>query len=176
MLEKQRHVLESAVQTGRRLRCAFDQYGDRYSHQIELIDGDQSTLVLRSVEDDSTSNSPASGPLQELHVHQQTEGSHALMLVGKAGKNHWSLCVTADAPTNAIIFDAACRVREPVPFLGAVYDKKVASSAICVEVIDIVDGQPATIHNEHDRLIIKATCESKPPATIRWMYHISLSE
>src|SRR5262245_63134211 len=77
--------------------CFFWQ-GDRYGHRINALDGMQSRTLLESIEGNSSDVWPASPPFSHVNVSwiaSDSEQGHVAMLVGAAGKNHWSMCVAA---------------------------------------------------------------------------------
>ncbi len=121
------------------------------------------------------------------------------MLVGRAGKSHWSMSVTADEDTPALIFDVACRLREPPGFLGTTYqlsrtDFQVRPTgsanartaleirptaagrpSLLLKVDEIAGAAPATIEVADDQVIIRAPQPTQPQATVRWKYRLSIS-
>lgn len=90
------------------LELRFRQHGDRQGHSLAWVREGQSTTMLESLEGDDQSAWPPSPPLQQLSIEQRETGDVAL-LVGMAGKSHWSLSVEA-LPDGALRFEAACRL------------------------------------------------------------------
>src|SRR5690606_21760607 len=94
---------------------------DRFAHEIWVADGDDWYPVLLSVEGTPEQSWPASAPLQTLHVETRSEGPLAL-LVGMAGKCHWSASAQLHTARHQVGFELAARVRPPgSPWLGSTY-------------------------------------------------------
>ena len=76
--------------------------GDRLGHRLEWVpNGGADEPVVRLLEsiddiDDggTTDDWPASPPLADWHIEERT-GDRVLMAVGRAGRSHWSVVVTA---------------------------------------------------------------------------------
>jgi hypothetical protein len=117
------------------LRVRFFQTGDRYSHAIDLIDGDETRTLLESVEGADTDIWPPSPPMQHLNVSwiaSDSEQRHVAMLVGGAGSSHWSMCAAVSdwesrpreddgMPKTQLLFEVACRTQKPPVWLGNTY-------------------------------------------------------
>lgn len=81
---------------------------DRHGHAIEAnINGSLVTL-LESIEGDASQAWPTSPALQSLDITELDSGPVAL-LVGMAGRNHWSASYEARTSEEALILDWACR-------------------------------------------------------------------
>jgi hypothetical protein len=93
------------------LRIRFFLQGDRYAHEIWLREGDVWAPVLRSVEGSASDDWPASPPFQSLHIDERSGTRSLALLVGMAGKSHWSASVQLDPAGRQASFDVACRVR-----------------------------------------------------------------
>lgn len=124
----------------------FRRIGDRWEHEIRLVDG----RVWRSVEgpaDGGDPRWPASPPVVELSLVSAAAGP-VLLGVGKAGRSHYSLSVSAcpDEP-DTLLFDIACRIQEPPGWLGSTYSGSAPGEA---------SPLPAAL--------------AQPPATVRWTY------
>ena len=103
------------------LAVTFDRRGDRYGHTICLRAGDRAVDVLHSVEGNADEPWPPSPPLQALQCEARLGGISVALLVGMAGKSHWSLSCQAEPEGSGIAFDVACRVSGKPPHLGSVY-------------------------------------------------------
>ncbi len=103
------------------LQVVFQRHADRYAHQIICTAADGSQIVWASQEGTAEETWPSSPPLQTLHVETRLDGSQAIMLVGMAGRSHWSMSVEADEQHHQILFDVACRISEPPLWLGSSY-------------------------------------------------------
>ncbi|HET6884549.1 MAG TPA: hypothetical protein VFI31_30625, partial [Pirellulales bacterium] len=82
---------------------------DRYRHEVLVFAGKEPLRLLGSVEGTADDDWPASPPLQDLHVEHRGANSRVALLIGRAGRSHWSLSVEADASRGMLLFDAACR-------------------------------------------------------------------
>ncbi len=101
------------------VRLHFAWCGDRYAHCLELTRDGQSLVGLRSLEGADHETWPASPALQQLNLQTSGAGRSCALLLGMAGKNHWSASVETRA--DRLVFDIACRVQEPAGWLGSSY-------------------------------------------------------
>lgn len=126
----------------------FSWAGDRWEHEVVVPDG-RRWRSLEGPEDAAADPRwPASPPLVEVSL--VSAGSRpAILGVGLAGRSHFSLSVVGcpDRP-DTLLFEAACRIVEPAPWLGSTYAHAAGRERIAA-----------------DR-------SSPPPATIRWAYRI----
>lgn len=90
------------------LELRFHQEGDRQAHSLFWIRDGEAVPILRSLEGDDQSVWPPSPPLQQLSIEHRASGDVAL-LVGMAGKSHWSLSVES-LSAGRLRFEAACRL------------------------------------------------------------------
>lgn len=163
------------------LSIEFRRTADRYSHQIFAGQGGQRRLLLESVEGGGDDPWPPSPPLQELHIERQADGRQVALLVGRAGRSHWSLSV--EAFENRLVLDAACRLSAQAEWLGSSY--RPANSA---EIIDDVAtfagglvrilpaaGDAAIIAEDGVVRIHAARQAEAGPRTVRWRYAIEPS-
>jgi hypothetical protein len=158
----------------------FVRAGDRYGHVVETSDGDVLQPVLQSLEGKSDEAWPPSPPLQDLHVESRAGGEQVALLVGGAGRSHWSLSVTLDPTAGAVLFDAACRTSEAPRWLGSSYrllePAAEASLTNCglglgVEILDGLD-QPA-LNRQQATIALPARLTVEAGShTIRWRYRI----
>jgi hypothetical protein len=96
---------------------------DRYLHEIGLADRGGWIPVLTSVEGTASDDWPASPPFQSLNMETRAGGRSLALLVGMAGKSHWSASVELDPTAGRLTFDVACRARsQPTGPLGSCYD------------------------------------------------------
>lgn len=147
-------------------RIEFFRAGDRYAHTIEA----PGLARYSSVEGEGDPLWPSSPPFQELHRETRGE-AEVILLVGRAGKSHWSASVELAPAQNRVTFDVACRVHRPPVWLGATYRGPSAAS--------VVKAEEATVESREDALIIQSTSipsDSRAivrwrlPATVRWRY------
>ncbi|MCL4203364.1 MAG: hypothetical protein KJ000_12755 [Pirellulaceae bacterium] len=100
-------------------RLCFVWNGDRYAHRLQMTDGGEEEVCLESLEGVDGENWPPSPALQQLSFQSGASGEPCALLVGMAGKSHWSMSVEANELS--LLFDVACRVHEPPERLGSRY-------------------------------------------------------
>jgi hypothetical protein len=155
------------------LRIEFVWSADRYCHRI-LASSPGVDCALSSREGKPDETWPPSPAFQSLHVEDRPGGVRIAMLVGMAGRSHWSMSVESDVARSRFVFDVACRVSEHPHWLGNSYDipppDDGATSALQIEPM-----LPATFMFENPRLaIINPPSGAGPlPRTIRWSYTIT---
>jgi len=111
------------------LRVEFVWRADRYSQIISLMDSDGAIIpLLQSIEGSSADDWPPSPPLQSLSIETLPDGRRVALLVGSAGRSHWSASIEAASNDAVIRFDVACRTESPDAALGSRY--KLAQSPI----------------------------------------------
>ncbi len=97
------------------LRIEFDKNNDRFAHRVFLGE----TPLLQSIEGDDSDPWPPSPPLQELSVEDLGGDGPVGLLVGMAGKCHWSMSV--EGASGSYLFDVACRISQGEPSLLSTY-------------------------------------------------------
>jgi hypothetical protein len=142
---KSRRVTEiSAVNCHEhRISVEFYWLGDRYGHSISVVKRGDRRVVLESIEGDNTDFWPPSPALQELGEPMIVSDSNQVqttMLVGAAGKNHWAMCVSPRDHSNDVrdfqpelVFDIACRIKDPPVWLGNSYHVHARATTISEE-------------------------------------------
>jgi len=109
----------------------FTRAGDRWDHELRLADAPRW---------------PASPPLVEVSLAATNDGT-AILGVGRAGRSHYSLCVTPCLDlADTLHFDVACRIQEPAGWLGSTYRPT---------------GE-----------IVPSSLPTEVPATVRWSYTV----
>jgi hypothetical protein len=108
------------------LRVEFYQQADRIAHRVLHLEDPRSWRpILESVEGDAESLCPPSPAFQQIHrarIESDENCGEAIMLIGGAGTNHWSACVSCDSPgEETFTFDVACRCLGPAVWLGSTY-------------------------------------------------------
>src|SRR5262245_61442427 len=159
-------VLEAAGRYGESLRVEFLWRGDRYGHVISAADdaGDFVPL-LESLEGTPADDFPPSPPLQNLHRETLPGGRPALLLVGAAGRSHWSASV--EAQDAGLSFDFACRHSGPASWLGCRY--RTFSGAKSRLSIDAEGCRIACQENE-----VEICARAGASATARWRFTVSV--
>lgn len=114
-------MIESLDSSGVGLRVAFVKQGDRYAQLIYIVGAaNRAALFCKSQEGIASDVWPPSAPLQSLSIEHRATSSVAL-LVGMAGRSHWSASVEAIPGQCRLLFDIACRVGSDSPQLGSSY-------------------------------------------------------
>ena len=122
-------MISRVADNGGRLRLRFVRLGDRVHHTVEWLDPAMAaTALIESREGQasagqtsaglSSDNWPASPPLQQLLIEPRGVAGHVALLVGMAGRSHWSLSIEPLADRVGFRFDAACRIGGPPAWLG----------------------------------------------------------
>ena len=184
--------LEAIDETGSGLRLSFYWHGDRYAHRVSLVDGGaEATSLLASVEDVGDDPAwPCSPPLQQLHIEDRAGGA-AAMLVGMAGRSHWSMSVESRPAARELHFDLACRLQQrPEMPLSTRY--RLEHAALVASEADrirfTVGAQTALLLFEVAIATDRIRCNVQPgqiglsiavpavprPTTIRWRYTVKL--
>lgn len=155
------------------IRVVFFRRGDRFAHRIETYDPvvDAWRDALQSAEGDADEAWPPSPPLQQLHVERRPTGD-VVLLVGMAGRTHWSVAVEASADRRGLIFDAAARVQSAPQRLGSRYVRCDVSSGIDIEspptrqAVLCGDGVNGEQHEAGPKPV------DRVPTTTTWRYEI----
>ena len=154
------------------LRVSFVRRGDRYGHVISILDrsGRQSP-ALESVEGTPADDWPASPPLSNLSIEEVAPGRRVALLVGMAGRSHWSASIEPVPGQAAVIFDIACRTagggREPVQ-LGSRYLLLRGQVALVSDTARVSEYEAA--------VSIQPTAAALGSATVRWRYRAELRD
>ncbi len=113
-------LISRAAADGGRLRLRFVRRDDRVHQTVEWFDAVAGEFVplLESREGESSDVWPASPPLQQFLIESRGAAGQVALLVGMAGRSHWSLSVEPLADRVGFRFDAACRLGGPPDWLG----------------------------------------------------------
>ncbi|REK07486.1 MAG: hypothetical protein DWQ37_21380 [Planctomycetota bacterium] len=136
---------------------------DRYAHQVLLRRGGTWVVALATREGSSQDEWPVSPPFQSLEVSDRAPTQ--ALLVGMAGKSHWSASVEIEPDGSCITFDVACRLRAAAGPLGSSYEVGNAQP-FHVESTATVTRDEAALH------IRPAPAEDALPTTVRWQYRL----
>jgi hypothetical protein len=166
-------------------RIAFERRGDRWAHRVELEAEGRFQPLFSSVEGSGDESWPASPPFQQLHFEDRPGGGRVALLVGMAGRSHWSASIEVQPDRGSAVFDVACRHKERPIFLGSCYraaagcavvqqDRMVTIGAMLLHVepstvspVELVlDGQ------EEFRLAVSPAGDAGPQ-TSRWRYRLA---
>jgi hypothetical protein len=184
--------LEAKSLTGESLRVEFVRSGDRYGHRLVAVDADgRELLVLDSVEGNAAEAWPASPPLQSLSVESLPDGRRVALLVGMAGRGHWSASIEALPGAAAFVCDIACRTTGGEPALASSYRLAAPSTA---KLFIAPDESWIEVQCKQGDMVISPAREAAAPSilrmlgtesfaiaplpqkgtTIRWKYRIEL--
>jgi hypothetical protein len=173
----------------RGLRINFHWHRDRFSHSIGFVDKERFIPLLASHEGTESDPWPLSPPLQDLSVAEIETDQRSILLVGRAGKSHWSASVETSLSPLAIQLDVACRVYEIPQILCSSYRSMTipaisSPSQVAVEV----GGHTAWLQAEavpDAESYWELTAEgcalrtipihSDAPQTVRWKYRITVA-
>ncbi|MEX2025789.1 MAG: hypothetical protein WEH44_00790, partial [Pirellulaceae bacterium] len=119
-------VLECPINDGHKLRVEFFKNGDRYAHRLAAVlvdDAGRETVIplAESVECDNDDPWPPSPPLQSLSIEELAGGRTAALLVGMAGRSHWSASVEVVPGSGSTKFQLASRFTTVPDRLGSTY-------------------------------------------------------
>ena len=173
-------TLDATDSAGLTLRIRFTRERDRYTHAILAVKPDGSEhLLLASVEGTAEHEWPPSPPLQSLSIEELAPGRRAALLVGMAGRSHWSASIEPVPGRAAIVFDIACRrqaMRPNALTLRSTYAERPCH-AFRVAIVG-QEGDPVdTLVDRHaEQVTIEPASEMNTAPTIRWRYSLELSE
>jgi hypothetical protein len=102
-------LLEAIDKRGIGLRAEFGRTGRRMAHRIAAVIGAEVVPLLASCEGEDLEAFPPSPPLQQLALDPRGDDLQVALLVGMAGRSHWSVSVEAFASRRVLRFDVACR-------------------------------------------------------------------
>ena len=153
--------------TGGGIRVAFRFERDRFAHAIEIADGDAWIPLLNSIEGTPDDDWPASPPLQSLH-RESRGAKQVALLVGMAGKSHWSASVELDPQQGSLLFDIACRV------LGELQER-LGSSHVLLHPARLIDDEAIvwTLDRASWRLTCRGDCGAARLSTTPELIRIS---
>lgn len=175
------------------LRIEFSWREDRFAHTLWAARGGQPAVQsLTSREGAPGAANPPSPPLQSLSVESLAAGKQVALLVGMAGRGHWSASIEPLAGAAAFLFDLACRWPADEQLAGSRYAlapgwdaRFAASNNPAVAEMDW-SGQRLVIRALEDTCQIRASEEdgiqivpksgNVHRGTLRWKYEIRLQE
>lgn len=169
------------------LEARFVWTGDRFGHVISVIQGRDRFPLVSTIDGDVQSEWPASPPFQQVAIEPRETGSVAL-LVGMAGKSHWSGSIESPPGDTRLSFDIACLAKLAPVRLGSSYrieaDHHSVEDAIvfdtpaghvCLSVADNDRTPPTlTVAERSATICISADQGGFVPQTLRWQYDLTL--
>ena len=178
-LVENRVVDRLAIETanGDTLWVEFYKLADRYQHAILLRRGgapQEALEVLRSAEGDASEAWPPSPPLQSLSIETLGDGRHVALLVGMAGRGHWSASIEPDAERTGLIFDIACRSAVRPERLLSCYEVGPGFDQVRLTA-ESAPPAPASITRDGEWLAVTCPLPSHAVGpTWRWRYRVEL--
>lgn len=151
------------------LRVVFFRRGDRYAQRVESFDDatQQWQPALESLEGEPGDEWPPSPPFQQLHVERRASGP-VVLLIGMAGKTHWSAAVEVAADRQSITFDVAARVQFLPQRVGSEYFVSPEEAARRTRTSPVhID---TNLNSSRDEWRIEPPNASAIPATMAWNY------
>ena len=157
---------------GRSLAIEFERREDRYTHGLYLSDEQGERPLAVSLEGSDREAWPPSPALQQLSIQRLADGREAALLVGMAGKSHFSLSITGDADGLSFTFDVACHYKLTPEFLGSSYRLELSAEL----EFRSQEQFPADLRFDDRMAVVRALTENAPvpPAALRWCYAIGL--
>jgi len=186
------------------LRVIFARVGDRFAHTIGRLAPSTSDLrlpisdvrsptsdarfvpLLESVEGTAGDDWPASPPLQSMHLEGRPDGKRLALLVGMAGRSHWSLSLELDPTGGKVMCDIACRLHAEPAALTSTYriaeaklllasDSALRLSSVDREYelrVEAIAGDSCTLRlaGLSEITIHCASPRAPLPCTARWRY------
>jgi hypothetical protein len=147
--------------------------------------------LLESVEGTPLDAAPSSPPLQSVSIETLPGGRRAALLVGMAGRGHWSASIEAVPGEAALVFDIACRSAGGDPTLASTYRLAESQSTLFAAADQswiearLPDGKFLII-TANDSAVPSALNQKSPATftivprtgldktTIRWKYRVEL--
>ena len=165
-------------ESGNGLVLEFFREQDRFAHTISLQAAGKKIGRLHSVEGNGDQDWPVSPPGQQLSIESQPSGDVAL-LVGMAGKCHWSMSVQAISKHHSdpkLEFDIACRLGNEIElsevnWLGSVYRSETSKKV--EQWLKQFQFELCEAEQQSDLLNIMAHAPAAGKRTFRWLYSIS---
>ena len=175
--------LDSTSPSGRALRVEFERQGDRYGHALSAVEPSGEVSALwESVEGDAGETWPPSPPLQSLRFETVSDGRLAALLLGMAGRGHWSVSIEPVEGEAAFLFDVACRATDFGTWLGSQYrilNQGSSKLQLAVENLPHHSAELVKLELMPSRMIgVRCLVPQKkdgPATTARWKYRVSLA-
>jgi hypothetical protein len=125
--------------------------------------------LLESVEGTRADDWPPSPPLQSLRIEELDGERRVALLVGMAGRSHWSASVEPVVGEAAVVFDVACRHPPGAQGLGSRYRRLPAAAEKLV-----VQPEMGQLVADEVGIAIEPAAEAVLSATTRWKFTLAL--
>lgn len=186
LMTQRDEFVEVQFTDGVKLRTAFAWRVDRYAHAVTLVEPAGEHTLIESMEGNPDDPWPPSPAFQQLSMQGEGEQRVAL-LVGMAGKSHWSMSVEVSGDRRGIVFDVACRVNESAESLGSWYrtnglamvDQRTTAGQIdtrryALSLDSTLPLESQSLSTSDNQLRIDSVATHSPPCTARWKYALTL--
>ena len=168
-------AIEAAGPDGSVLRVEFVWQGDRFGHRVSTVNTDgEITPLLESIEGAAADDWPPSPPLQSLHIESLPDGRKAALLVGMAGRSHWSASIETAKESAEIFFDLACRHSASPKQLSSRY-RALPNATGQFEILPEASRLIRDAKTAGDEIILEPAALKDSAATTRWKYRVRLS-
>ena len=174
---RDREPASLTVTDGDSLRVDLFWQHDRYSHRIVAVLSGREIPVIESVDGTDKDAWPPSPPLQQLSIEELAPGRQVALLVGMAGKSHWSVSIEPQPEQRGFVFDVACRSRDVAHWLGSTYrglEDKVPVPGFRLSGLEVDRGRTSVQQHEVEWMIRPAQTDRATSGTRRWKYGVSL--
>ena len=174
------------------LSVRFAWQGDRFGHELGVIASETFLPIARSMEGTPEDDWPESPALQSLDLNSGPAPNSLALLVGMAGKSHWSASVEVHG--EELRFDVACRLhRQDLGLLGSAYvalgqprlhdqcTVRIARAGTAAKsagiLISLDERFPDTRWEvAGDRLrVLPVAAATQVAQTVRWGYRVTLA-
>jgi hypothetical protein len=153
------------------LYVEFAWRGDRYQHVIAIRQADGTRRpLLESVEGSEADDWPPSPPLQSLTIEELANGRTAALLVGMAGRSHWSASIEATPGGGELVFDLACRHSGNCDQLSSRYRWLIPADQ---QALMTIAASPGRVTDDGEVLTISPASDSNTKPTARWRFVVS---
>jgi hypothetical protein len=182
------YTIDAIDGSGRGLRVQFFRSLDRLAHTISCLAGEHVTPLLRSREGTDRQQFPPSPPMQQIAI-QEVQQRQVALLVGMAGRSHWSVSLESNGAERRLYFDVACRanpiegmslastyeVLQPVSIEGHAGEVHVhhRDCDVFLRTIAVGSDTRPPIHLQQNQLEIRPVDQQSGPTT-RWAYELVL--
>jgi len=146
---------------------------DRFAQRVVSQPEAEREILLRSQEGTPQQIWPPSPPSQSISVETQ-DGCQVALLVGMAGKSHWSASVMPVTESlSGWEFDIACLAKQPPQWLGSSYQfTDTTQTVVQLEPIENCSIEPGSSPR-----VLSLRCDvqtADTPRTLRWKYRLLL--
>ncbi len=183
-------ILETDRRLGAGLEVLFVWRDDRYHQTVNIVSGPERLPLLSSVEGDDQTIWPSSPPFRQVAVEQHAT-SRVALLVGMAGKSHWSASIHSPVGESRLLFDVACLARQAPLKLGSCYrlnaepvDLTHTSLLLSTPAgnvqLQTIAGGPWTprlfVQDGNASIGVDLQPAVEVPQTYRWRYELALQQ